>query len=751
MNNNHDNDDVEEQQPQLGTIDYIPGNLIIQPNTNNSPNTRKSASAPTTPVTLTPSSSSVSLNTLFTELPNDVSTEEQLLRLPSDLRSDIDPSRPLQHIIPMTTNTSFDDDDDNVITNTYALRPMWFSVQYILLVELLERFCFYGINYTQTAYLTGVYDDDWNADLTAVEASSLVAICIALAYTSPFVGATLADATPLGEYGTILLGCAGCYLPGLLLLWYTTIPQEDGNYPTAALLIAILCLWPMGTGMVKSVVNVFGAKQFHPIVQSACIESYYVNFYMCINIGALLGGILIPIVAQFQITVAYSIPVFVLSVGVGLFLLGTNKYVRTKKVSGGPNIWQQLFPKKTKKKSRNGIPSVVIPINSSSNDLSIASVAKVCLLLVPFNIAYSQMCTTFIIQGTVMRKFGVLDAASMNNADTLSVLFFGYWIGNRLYPFLAKQGIKLPTTHKFALGSFMGVCALSWALWVEYSIHTNYSRDGTTISVLWQIPSYTLIGIGEIFAVSSAYEVAFTIAPPPLKGLASAVNLFFIGGLPNVVCLFLYQNCSSWFENAQGRANIHTVETYTEAHVYYYFTVLWSIAVVGVVMNLLPNVVSWVQRLEDSAAESIKTPSMTPNIRDRRRQRQMYDKKTSGTSSSDEQSPLLVQSKKAARTKQQQQHADYLDYGSGPLLHKSGSMRAGPTLLSSTTDTTRHEQQVYSKVQLYQSRKKKKEKQLFAALGRRILPPIQQQQQQQQQQANNKNATTTIKSKEAPY
>ena len=29
--------------------------------------------------------------------------------------------------------------------------------------ELWERFSFYGINYTQTAFLTGAYDSQWNA------------------------------------------------------------------------------------------------------------------------------------------------------------------------------------------------------------------------------------------------------------------------------------------------------------------------------------------------------------------------------------------------------------------------------------------------------------------------------------------------------------------------------------------------------------------------------------------------------------
>lgn len=52
-------------------------------------------------------------------------------------------SRPLLHI------------DEYGNEYKYFLMPMSMAVVYILLVEMLERFSFYGINYTTTAYLTG--------------------------------------------------------------------------------------------------------------------------------------------------------------------------------------------------------------------------------------------------------------------------------------------------------------------------------------------------------------------------------------------------------------------------------------------------------------------------------------------------------------------------------------------------------------------------------------------------------------------
>jgi POT family proton-dependent oligopeptide transporter len=100
------------------------------------------------------------------------------------------------------------------------------------------------------------------------------------------------------------LGVGVFYIPGLLLVSLTTFPNLLGpTFNTKVLSAGLLGLMPIGTGFIKSIVNVFGAKQFHPL-QSRQVESYYVNFYVAINIGALIGGILVPIIAQQSMEVA---------------------------------------------------------------------------------------------------------------------------------------------------------------------------------------------------------------------------------------------------------------------------------------------------------------------------------------------------------------------------------------------------------------------------------------------------------------
>lgn len=113
--------------------------------------------------------------------------------------------------------------------------------------------------------------------------------------------------------------------------------------------------------------------------------------------------------------------------------------------------------------------------------------------------------------------FGVLDVASMNSLDAISVLLFGSLTANYVYPYLAKRDIKIPTTYKFAIGSALGSMAIAWAIVVEQMIHSTYHSTGEKVNVLWQAPCYLLIGLGEIFAVSAAYEVAFTASPPDKK------------------------------------------------------------------------------------------------------------------------------------------------------------------------------------------------------------------------------------------
>lgn len=128
--------------------------LLMHSNNNDAASTGKRSNDYSVNTTATATSSSDD------NVPTNVSEPNQLADLPEECLSG-DPVRPLQHF----------DEDGKVCY--YALNPMVYSVFMILLMEGIERFAFYGINYTQTSYLTGSYDRDWNAGMDAIPASSV--------------------------------------------------------------------------------------------------------------------------------------------------------------------------------------------------------------------------------------------------------------------------------------------------------------------------------------------------------------------------------------------------------------------------------------------------------------------------------------------------------------------------------------------------------------------------------------------------
>ena len=240
---------------------------------------------------------------------------------------------------------------------------------------------------TQTNFLTGSYDEEWNADMTSMDAASLVSLSTAVAYTVPFVGGLLADAY-LGDYKTILVGTVVFYLPGLFLIASSTYPNwwlGTTSFNVQAYKVALLFLWPVGTGIVKSVVNVFGARQYHPVLQRSMIESFYVRFYMTINVGAVAGCIVIPLVARSSIALAYTIPAVLLAVAVGGFVAGSGRYVDMVPshefgwMGNSSSMEMELVEVETGSADgdRNG--------HGKRDKPTFADVAKICMLIVPFN------------------------------------------------------------------------------------------------------------------------------------------------------------------------------------------------------------------------------------------------------------------------------------------------------------------------------------------------------------------------------
>jgi hypothetical protein len=107
-----------------------------------------------------------------------VNTDEQLVSVSHEFLSG-NPIRPL---------LSRDVDGNEYY---HYLRPMLNAAAFIMLVEGLERFCFFGVSYTQTSFLEGAYNANnqgWSPNMSTSAAVGLTSLKMGLAFTYPFFG-----------------------------------------------------------------------------------------------------------------------------------------------------------------------------------------------------------------------------------------------------------------------------------------------------------------------------------------------------------------------------------------------------------------------------------------------------------------------------------------------------------------------------------------------------------------------------------
>ena len=160
---------------------------------------------------------------------------------------------------------------------------------FILVIELSERFCYYGLRSILLVYIEEYLGrgkstaKSWYHDYGAY------------CYITPLVGSIIAD-TYWGRYKTIR-NLSVIYIIGTVLVAISAVPTwfyEDRDRTTHAnLLIAGLVFIGTGAGGIKPCVAAFGADQFDKYALKAKTQ-YFKFFYMIINIGAFISSWLTP-------------------------------------------------------------------------------------------------------------------------------------------------------------------------------------------------------------------------------------------------------------------------------------------------------------------------------------------------------------------------------------------------------------------------------------------------------------------------
>jgi hypothetical protein len=220
--------------------------------------------------------------------------------------------------------------------HTHIWHPT-FSAICIMIIEVINKLSYTGIVRMFVLYLEGAYTPDfWSAGMMAFHAGQLVSTLVAIMYTALLIMAIIADSF-IGNYLTILIFLLYLSLPSLLLIALTAYHYLLGNtFPTGNLTAALLGFIPLGMGAILQVcVNVLGTQQFHPVLQRRQLESYYVNFYLVVGIGNLIGGMIILAVLRYSAFAGYMLSVGCLSLAIIAFVMGNHLHNYVKVIPQG--------------------------------------------------------------------------------------------------------------------------------------------------------------------------------------------------------------------------------------------------------------------------------------------------------------------------------------------------------------------------------------------------------------------------------
>lgn len=156
------------------------------------------------------------------------------------------------------------------------------------------------------------------------------------------------------------------------------------------------------------------------------------------------------------------------------------------------------------------------------------------------------MASLFVEQGATMdSNIGSfhIPPASMSLFDILSVLSFIVIYRNILVPFLSRftsnpRGIT--ELQRMGVGLVIGALAMTAAgiVEVERLKRVSVPHEPSSLSILWQIPQYALIGASEVFMYVGQLEFFNGQAPDGIKSFGSSLCMASIS-LGNYVSIML--------------------------------------------------------------------------------------------------------------------------------------------------------------------------------------------------------------------
>ncbi|XP_041362213.1 solute carrier family 15 member 4-like [Gigantopelta aegis] len=427
----------------------------------------------------------------------------------------------------------------------------------ILVTELCERLTYYSVVSNLVLYCTNYLK------YPSFDAANINYVFTGTVYIFPVAGGYVADALA-GRYNTIL-GSGFIYTLGLFLLPASAMDfsdmfeqDDDGSvfdlslstrrafYLTGLVFIAI------GTGGIKANVGPFGAQQVEKLGDEA-VQTFFNWFYWFINMGALIAYSAVGYIQQ-EISFAWGflVPLLSMVLALVIFLFSKNNYEHLPPQGSVLTTAFKICRAGCKKPANPGEKVKYFDKARTSHGgkfddytvdglICVLRVLPTCVLVIVYWAIYSQMSSTFFLQGerlNVAVGNGKLPVAILNDFDTLAILLLIPIVDRLVYPFFTRIGRPLTHLKRIGIGFVLASVSMVAAGVLEIYRKDELRSSGgviqelagddfnsSHISIFTQIPQFAFIGASEVFASISGLEFAFTQAPPSMQGVLT--GLFF--------------------------------------------------------------------------------------------------------------------------------------------------------------------------------------------------------------------------------
>lgn len=398
----------------------------------------------------------------------------------------------------------------------------------ILLIEIFERFAFYGLQSVAVIYFIK------NLGFSEAESSNVFASFSALAYAMLVIGGIVGDRI-LGLQRTYLLGILSLLFGYLAIALATTMP----------VLYFGMSLVIVGNVLFKPNANNYVGRCFGS--DNASIDAGFTYFYMIGNIGIFLGTVIVPTTAKlFGYTIALNLCFIAMCISLLIFFIfrrqfasvdnavTTNKksiytLVITLAISSAilmSLLLDSIFASSIILYSVFLIVVIVYLYIASKLPALEAKGMYVTFVLWLFSIAfftsYIQIATSltlFALHNVDLNFFGyIVPAGVTQSLDPFFITLLSPFLSS-LYIFLYKKNINYNIANKFATGILLvGLCFITLSIGGSFFTNAN-----SQISVIWLILAYILYAAGELLVSALGASMIVQLLPARICGFGQGI------------------------------------------------------------------------------------------------------------------------------------------------------------------------------------------------------------------------------------